>query len=278
MLVQRALVTFTLGPLVLGLIYLGGWFLTIPVIAIMLIASTELQRMFAPLNANIPLALVMPAIVAHLLVAQLAPADQKQVMLMAVFFLSIFFALLVSLRSYEKSVPHASLAFFGTVTTIFLLGWLASHAILLRNGEPARGSAYWQWTTIVILSTWLSDMGAYLVGSFVAGRGIFGRHLLTPRLSPKKTIEGYVGGVIIGAATGCIVGILVFSLPSLTVVLLCTLVAAIGTAGDLAISLFKRESGVKDSGNLFPGHGGALDRIDSLLWAVAFGYYFLFFF
>ena len=279
MLVQRAAVTLTLGPLVLFLIYLGGWFFTVPVIIIMLVACRELKRMFAPLDADISLSIVMPAVAAHYLIAQLlfVSASTSSV-LMLVFFLSLLAALLVALRNYENGNRHASASLFGTMTGIIFLGWLGSHAILLRNIDPARGSEYWQWTAIVIIATWIADTGAFLVGTYVAGKGIFGRHPLTPRLSPKKTIEGYIGGILIGATTASIIGLLIFQLPTATVIALSVLAAALGTAGDLAISMFKRESGVKDSGSLFPGHGGALDRIDSLLWTVAFSYYFLYFF
>ena len=134
----------------------------------------------------------------------------------------------------------------------------------------------WQWTMLTILCTWLSDSGAYVVGRFVAGRFV-GRHALTPRLSPKKTVEGYVGGVFFGTATAVLFAW--FSLLPLPIALSLGLLvsAVLAPAGDLGVSLLKREAGVKDSGGLFPGHGGALDRIDSLVWSVTIAYYFVLF-
>lgn len=277
MIVKRAAVMLTLGPLVLWLIYLGGWFMFAPLVVIMLIACGEFGRMTAELNIKFPLWLVGTNVVLHQLVALLAPADKAPIWLMATLFLGLFSALLYALRQYEHGHKNATKTLFGSIVTIIFLGWLGSHPMLLRNIDPARGSIYWQWTMVAVVATWMSDTGAYLVGSFLAGK-VLGRHPLTPRLSPKKTYEGYIGGVITGTLCAALIGIFVFSLPTNTVIGLSALLAAVGTAGDLAISMLKRESGIKDSGHIFPGHGGALDRVDSLLWSIALAYYFLYFF
>lgn len=275
MILKRAAVMLTLGPLVLWLIYLGGWFLFVPLVAIMLIACAEFGRMTAELDIKFPFWLVGSSIVLHQLVAILAPPDKAPIWLMATLFLGLFASLLYALRHYENGSDNATKTLFGSIVAIIFLGWLGSHPMLLRNIDPSRGSIYWQWTMVAVVATWMSDTGAYLVGSFLAGK-LLGRHPLTPRLSPKKTYEGYIGGILIGALSASLVGILVFGLPTNVVIGLSTLLAAIGTAGDLAISMLKRESGIKDSGNIFPGHGGALDRIDSLLWSIAIAYYFLY--
>ncbi|MCP5098474.1 MAG: phosphatidate cytidylyltransferase, partial [Chloroflexi bacterium] len=120
--------------------------------------------------------------------------------------------------------------------------------------------------------TWIADSAAYVVGKFLAGKFLLGRHQLSPRLSPNKTIEGYVGGIFFATLVTVIVGNL-FGVVIWGAVLLGVLVSAISPLGDLAISLLKREAGVKDSGTLLPGHGGALDRVDSLVWSVTMGYY-----
>jgi phosphatidate cytidylyltransferase len=124
---------------------------------------------------------------------------------------------------------------------------------------------------LAMMGTWIADSAAYVVGKFLAGK-IFGKHKMAPRLSPNKTIEGYVGGILFGTLITMALG-KYFGLPLLTVFLLGLLVSIISPLGDLGISLIKREAKMKDSGALLPGHGGALDRIDSLVWSVTMAYY-----
>ena len=150
----------------------------------------------------------------------------------------------------------------GVMAGILLLGWLGAHFFRLRGvGEMAV-----QWTIVTMLGTWFADSAAYLFGSR------FGRRKLAPRLSPNKTIEGYVAGIVVGPLLTLLLAHLL-GLPLLVALFLGLLVAIISPAGDLGISLLKREAGVKDSGNMLPGHGGALDRIDSLVWSVTMAYY-----
>ncbi len=99
---------------------------------------------------------------------------------------------------------------------------------------------------------------------------------MAPRLSPNKTIEGYVGGILVGTLATLLIGLLL-KLPPIQALVLGLLVTAISPAGDLGISLLKRTVGVKDSGSILPGHGGALDRTDSLVWSVAMAYYLVLF-
>jgi len=118
---------------------------------------------------------------------------------------------------------------------------------------------------IYVLSlVWAADVGAYL-----AGRN-FGRHKLAPNISPGKTREGALGGLLLCAAWALTAGSLAFKVIGLHQLLLLLalslLAAALSIVGDLSISMFKRLSGVKDSGTLLPGHGGLLDRIDALLF------------
>ena len=115
---------------------------------------------------------------------------------------------------------------------------------------------------LLFLSVMVSDTAQYY-----AGRA-FGRHLLAPEVSPKKTVEGAVGGFVFGSATMAVVGS--WWLPGVTAwmrLLLGLAIVALGIAGDLFESLLKRAAGVKDSSALIPGHGGMLDRIDALLFA-----------
>lgn len=157
-----------------------------------------------------------------------------------------------------------------TVTGAFYLGWCGAHILRLRHLPDG----LW-WVMTVLPAVWFADSGAYFVGRK------WGRHKMAPTLSPGKTWEGYAGGVVLGtllttglaALWGLVAGP---QGPRATDGFgIGLLVALLSPLGDLAISMVKRQVGVKDSGFLFPGHGGALDRIDSLLWAAVLGYYFI---
>jgi phosphatidate cytidylyltransferase len=165
-----------------------------------------------------------------------------------------------------------------TLAGAFYLAWLLSHFILLRalNTPALHDTIFTQigmqpgvaWIYCVCAITWLQDTSAFFVGRS------FGRHKLAPILSPKKTWEGAVGGMIGAVLTG-IACVLLLGLPiSLLQGALLGLVGGVaGPLGDLSESLIKRQVGLKDAGNLIPGHGGILDRADSLLFTVPILYY-----
>lgn len=114
---------------------------------------------------------------------------------------------------------------------------------------------------LALAVVWAADVGAYFVGRH------FGRTRLAPRVSPGKTWEG-VGGGLVATALVAVAGAWVLNLPIPRLVLVSVAAAAISIIGDLTVSIFKRAAGLKDSGSLFPGHGGVLDRIDSLTAAM----------
>ena len=124
---------------------------------------------------------------------------------------------------------------------------------------------------LVFVSTWVADSAAYVVGKFLAGN-VLGKHKLSPRLSPNKTIEGYVGGIVLGSALTVLTAYLL-QLPLEVALVLGLLISTLGPIGDLGISMLKREAGAKDSGTTFRSHGGALDRIDTLMWTVTIAFY-----
>jgi phosphatidate cytidylyltransferase len=116
----------------------------------------------------------------------------------------------------------------------------------------------------------MTDTGAYYTGR------AFGRHKLAPAISPGKTIEGSIGGFVTSAITGVLCRVIFF--PEFQIVdalVLGAIIGIVGQLGDLAESLLKRSAGVKDSGNIFPGHGGMLDRLDSLLFCAPVMYFYL---
>ncbi|MBL7765459.1 MAG: phosphatidate cytidylyltransferase [Chitinophagaceae bacterium] len=119
---------------------------------------------------------------------------------------------------------------------------------------------------ILLLFIWMNDTMAYLCGSF------FGRTPFFPAISPKKTIEGTVGGILFTMAFAALWGYFYHVFPLVHWILFGLMASLIGTIGDLIESKLKRMAGIKDSGNLMPGHGGALDRFDSLLFTAPFAF------
>ncbi|MBL7811361.1 MAG: phosphatidate cytidylyltransferase [Bacteroidetes bacterium] len=134
--------------------------------------------------------------------------------------------------------------------------------LFLKTGE---GVYNWQLPMMVFILTWSSDTFAYLVGRAV------GKRKLYEALSPKKTLEGFMGGVLLTAAAGALLGY-IWEFGLISGLVLGMLVSVAGTAGDLFESALKRKAGIKDSGNVIPGHGGALDRFDAFLFAVVVVY------
>jgi phosphatidate cytidylyltransferase len=171
-------------------------------------------------------------------------------------------------------------AITGSATTIMgviYVGWLLSHFVLLRNWpDPSGGHDFGFFLVIlVIATTFLADAGAYFAGSAL------GKHKLWPRISPSKTWEGAVGGVVVGSL-GLLATKLVFDrwifptgFPWYHALILGPLLVVVSIFGDLAESMLKRDAGIKDSGTIVPGHGGILDRLDSILFVVPTAYYYL---
>src|SRR5262249_22607440 len=131
--------------------------------------------------------------------------------------------------------------------------------ILLRRDAGTDGPAY---VVLALCFAWASDTGAYFAGRFL------GRHKLYEAVSPKKTVEGGLGGLAASVASALVAHFWFLpSLPLLDGLLLAIVAGGLGQAGDLGESLIKRAFGVKDSGGIVPGHGGLLDRVDALLVA-----------
>ncbi len=256
---QRAVISFTLGPLGLLLIYLGGWYYFIPVTIIILVGVLEYANLMKHLGWHVSSWILLPAVFLLLVNGQWP----EQHLLGPVLTFSLFASLLYALWRYERERSSLTTAdWLATIGGIVLLGWLGSHFFYLRhldtNGE---------WALLIIMTSWVSDTFAYLIGRQ------YGKHKLVPRLSPKKSVEGYVAGVVLGTLGAVIMALF---LPSISIPIAIAIglpLTVISPAGDLGISLLKRESGIKDSGHLFLGHGGALDRLDALLWVVALSFY-----
>ena len=157
-----------------------------------------------------------------------------------------------------------------TIAGIFYVGWLLSYLVALRNIDPVNLEVGRNWVFFTLFTTFGSDTAAFFVGR------AFGKHHLAPSISPSKTREGAVGGVF-GAIAVSLGVVALFDLPLGygQAVLLGFLVSIFGQLGDLVESMFKRNVGVKESGKLLPGHGGLLDRMDSVVFAGVTVYYYV---
>lgn len=177
--------------------------------------------------------------------------------------LGFFLLLLLSVALFQIGELKEYLASVAvTALGVIYVGLPFSFLISLRFGDPASG---FHWIFVLFIVIWAGDIFAYF-----AGRAV-GRHLLFPRISPKKTWEGALAGVLGSLAAAWAYTHWVWKTADPVIVLiLAGLVAVAGQVGDLAESAMKRGAGIKDSGGILPGHGGVLDRVDALLFGSAF--------
>jgi len=231
-------------------------------------AAWEYVEIFRVLDLRPARWLVVGAVLAIAISRSFFPAAA-----IPIFTLSILLALAWHLIDYERGRDQSAFDFSATLGGIAYLGWVGGYLIDLRalpNGE-------W-WLMFVLPVVWVVDTGAYLIGSQ------YGKHKMAPRLSPKKSWEGFWAGAFTGILGGAFFAY-VYSTwgPHLSIsigqgALFGLAIGLLTPLGDLGESMFKRQAGMKDSGNIFPGHGGAFDRIDSWLWGAVIGYYFIIWF
>jgi len=175
--------------------------------------------------------------------------------------LAVLTARLFSRRPVEGAFEDVSTTLLGIVYISLLFGFQVG----IHRGAQGK-----HWLTFMYLVIWASDTGAYYLGT------AFGKHRLYEKISPKKSIEGLAGGIAASMLVALLCKLwLVKSLGWGEAMLLSAVLAVVGTVGDLAESMLKRSAGIKDSGTLIPGHGGILDRMDSMLFAAPVLYYYL---
>ena len=257
-------------PLLLALILSGpGWLFALVVGVLAAIGIAEYASMAFPARRGERLlTCALGALVVAGGVIQPEPNGAGAATLAALVIVGLVWTLLAR-TDFEQGLTDLGHAVVG----ILYVGVLAPHFVWLRNVD-ADGPL---WIIFVLAIGMLGDTGGYFVGHR------FGRHKLVPRVSPGKTVEGAVGitvaSLVAGAALkliASVAGIGFLQDTSWTeVLLLSAWMGVLGQLGDLSESIMKRTFGVKESGWLFPGHGGVLDRLDSLLFPVAFLYYHL---
>ena len=266
---RKRVITALVGiPLLVTIIWFGEPWFTILVALWGLLAALEFYRMVAaskvsPLTYFGLIWTLLFILSPHFDYAALTP-----LLLTSAVILSLIWLLL------RRQKEGAFIGWAWTIGGILYIGWLLSHFVTLRELDDGRN-----WVFLALFTTFASDTAAFFVGRAL------GKHHLAPRISPGKTWEGAIAGVF-----GAIIVSLFFTLPKLftipnplylqdfnywQAILLGLLVSIFGQLGDLVESLLKRNMGVKESGTLIPGHGGVLDRLDSVVFAGVVVYYYV---
>jgi phosphatidate cytidylyltransferase len=256
-------------PTAVGIVYLGSWLLVAALTVLGVVGTRELYHLAAARGVR-PLALpgYLAAVAAPTAVYALTTMTGMRPLWVAyggVLWIILTMATALAQRS-PAGTPLAAVAItvFGTVYA----GLLPAFAIVIRHGAvhtAAPAATALVFAPLVI--TWVCDSMA------MAGGALVGGPKLAPVVSPNKTWAGFVAGVASAAVVGPLYGLLVLQplgidLGAVRLVAFGVALSVLGQCGDLAESLFKREAGVKDSGTFFPGHGGVLDRLDSLYWVL----------
>jgi len=265
MLLKRVLVVIVLLPIGVVLILYGGVPYALMIVLILSLAAWEYVQLFRAGDIQPASVLVLLGTLAFVISRFLGAWDSAYWLLSLLVLTSMTYHLL----AFERGRDQAGTDFGVTLAGALYFGWIGAYLISLR--ELPEGQ--W-WVLMVLPAVWLADSGAYFIGR------AFGKHKMSPRLSPKKSWEGYLGGVLFGTLGGALLALLWSfwtgpgsDITPLRGAVIGLIIALVTPLGDLGESMIKRQVGVKDSGNLLPGHGGAFDRIDSWLWAGVIGYY-----
>ena len=269
MLKKRVITALCGIPLLITIIWFGEPWFTILVAIWGLLAAFEFYRMVAASKVS---PLTYFGLIWTLLFI-LSPHLDYDILIPLLLTSAVMLSLIWLLLCRQKE--GAFIGWAWTMGGILYIGWLLSYFVALRGGCPPLAitkNAGRNWVFLALFTTFASDTAAFFVGRAL------GKHHLAPRISPGKTWEGAIAGVF-----GAIIVSLLFTISTplqlpLTywqAILLGLLVSVFGQLGDLVESLFKRNMGVKESGKLIPGHGGVLDRIDSVVFAGIVVYYYV---
>ncbi len=265
MLRTRILVGVVALPILAGLIVLGGWAFALLVAAALVIGGDEYSRLMHKAGLRAPEWLTLALIALPLGATWFDHPDWYEPGLALLLILGALEAVVGMEQGRQQPVTEVALAVFGGV----YIGGLGHTLLAVRELDEGAYLTLFLYGCVAV-----ADSAAFFVGRR------WGRRKLSPHVSPKKTWEGYWGGI----AGAVIFGALAGGLPDSAMLtwghgaLIGLLIGVLGTVGDLAMSAVKRQVGAKDSGRLIPGHGGILDRIDSVLVAAAVGYYYLLWF
>lgn len=254
----KRLLTAMVGiPLILLIVWVGEpWVFTLFVATVAILGSLELTNIFYARGLQ-PQRWLMLLWVAALVIG---PQLGEQIPLF-VMTAGIYFSLIVLL--FNSSRDDIFTRWGTTCGGALYLGWTLSHAPLLLSLDQGR-----EWVGLWIFATFATDTGAFVVGK------VLGTHPLAPTISPKKTWEGAIGGWILGvSASGALALFLSLDVSWWVLLSLGGLIGVFGQIGDLVESMFKRGAHLKEASSLLPGHGGVLDRLDSVVFTLPVVYY-----
>jgi phosphatidate cytidylyltransferase len=262
---RRTIVAAILLPIAIAAIYFGGIVYALFIILFLAGAAWEYVQLLMKVDLQPSSVLAVGGVIILGVLRTFVQFEYLPAALAAVIFLGAFYHIL----QYERGDTRPAHDFGGTLSVIFYIGFLGPYLISLRSLP----GGMW-WTFLVLPIVWIADTFAYLIGSSI------GKHKLAPKTSPNKTWEGYWAGVITGGLGS--LGLLALynqafnagiDLTTLEAGLLGLVISALIPLGDLTESFVKRQAGEKDSGVIFPGHGGFFDRLDSFIWAAPLGYF-----
>jgi len=261
---KRWLTAFVGVPLLGIIISFGGSLLfTLLIIAVCLVALWEYFRIVASPDDGGACRVIPPA--AYIMSVFILWAAYKQSPEIIAAFIAFNLILCASVAVFcFKTDPQTPAVITRQVLGMVYIPLFLAHLVFLRNAPSGN-----IWIFFLLAVIFAGDTGAYYVGSY------FGRHKLCPAVSPKKTVEGALGGLAANLLTGALFKSHLMPHQSWLIAgLLFVVMGSAGQVGDLFESMFKRVGGIKDSGVILPGHGGILDRIDALLFAAPVVYYF----
>ena len=247
-------------PLILLIVYGPPIILPLMVLAATFLGLQEFYQLALPHSKKIEHVLGMG--LGLMLSALIAFGNGKIVVPFFVFILlSLSFLFMMTSDDLLSTISKMGVTLLG----ILYVGFLLSHVSLIRN--LGKGQT---WVLFLIATVWAGDISAFLVGSWI------GRHKLYPKISPKKTVEGLAGAVLGSVLVSLIFrGLFIPQLSIAIAIVVALILGLLGQLGDFTESMLKRSAQVKDSGDLLPGHGGMLDRLDSFLFTAPFLYYVL---
>jgi phosphatidate cytidylyltransferase len=266
-------------PIVLLFVWFGGWAAFVAILLVIVLGTFELHTMLLHSGYH-PLLWISFGLCVLFLLSAMFPLQRLLLLEIGLgAFLPISFVWIFFRR---QKLDGALVDWSLTLVVAVYLGWPMSYLLLLRGYESgilhlaghvwlSLPAGVW-WLLVTLLGVWGFDASAFFAGRY------FGHHKLAPNISPAKTWEGVLGGMILSVTASLVLTVLPLGVPWYLAILLGILIGAAATVGDLAESLIKRQTHVKDSGQIMPGHGGMLDRIDSLLFAVIVVYFFSLFF
>ncbi len=269
-LTRRVLFALVGAPLTVALIFIGGWVFAAALAGVAAIGAWELFRM-ATAGGSEPLeipGIILAASIPLAVHASYLGVFRVTLTVAVLIFLALFAAVI-----WARGAEHKPLVAFSVTVAGVIYPCLVAYMYPLRYHQYVVGAA--AGTILVmfpVLVTWATDTGAYTFGR------LFGKHKLIPSVSPSKTIEGAIGGLIVAVlgawlyAQFLLTPFAQLGLSPTGILLFGLAIGIVGQVGDLAESLLKRDAGVKDSSRLLPGHGGILDRFDSLLFVLPVAY------